>query len=307
MVRVLSGCICCLSFFAGPTVLLGDEGKDKFHPRGLDEIRKTLTALLSSQDKKTDELATALGRLKAYRYLADVPYEDMELDSELNKYCLAASKLCHKLGRLDHNPEKNPGLDDEEFKIGRTGASRSNLAYGFPNLAQAIDEWMDDSDEGNLEHLGHRRWCLFPHMKKVGLGRHEAFTAMYVFDRGRAKVPDYDFVCFPASGYMPVEFFKAKQAWSVSLNPNKFKAPPKDLKPKIYRVDAELKKEGKSLTLDYAAVDPFPFGLPNCLIFRPEKLQPTPGTRYLVEIEGIQRKGKATETLWYLVDFVKWK
>ena len=274
-------------------------------PRTLEEIKKTLSGILTP--KKADEKEQALQKLKAYRYLAEVPYEDLGLDPEMNEACQAGAALCKKLGRLDHNP-KNPGMPEDEFKLAHKGVSRSNLGGGFQNLADSIDAWMFDSDPGNIVMVGHRRWCINPHMGKTGFGRDGIFTAMYTFDQSRQKVPPYDFVCYPARGFMPVEFFGPQHAWSVSLNPNKFKVPPKEYAPKLYKADAEGEKMGEPLKLNFKNVDTFPFGVPICVIFRPEKVSLTPGARYRVELEGLQPKtGGEPVTLSYVVEFVKWK
>src|SRR4029077_3394910 len=103
-----------------------------------------------------------------------------------------------------------------------SGTSRSNLGMGLLTLADAVDAWMFDSDAGSIERLGHRRWCLNPAMQKTGFGRSGAFTVMYSFDQSRAKVPEFHFICYPAHGYMPLEFFSPRTAWSITLNPLKY-------------------------------------------------------------------------------------
>src|SRR5262245_5280496 len=184
--------------------------------RSAEEIKKKLTAILAPGDKKADEKTLALRRLKAYRYLAQVPYDDLTLDAEYSAMCLAGVKLCETLGKLEHTPE-NPGLPEKDFKLAYNGTSRSNLAWGRMTLAESVDGWMFDSDSSNIDRLGHRRWCLNPGMKKTGFGRVGVFAAMYAFDRSRANVPNYDYICFPARGYMPIDFFGPREAWSVSL------------------------------------------------------------------------------------------
>lgn len=266
-------------------------------PRSLEEIQKTLKTLL---EPGMEENGAALAKLKAFRYLAGVPWEDIELDEIYNKYAQAGSKLCQELGRLEHNP-KNPGWPEEEFKIAFKGTSSSNLGAGFPDLVKAVDGWMYDSDKFNISHLGHRRWCINPTMKKVGFGRAEKFTAMYSFDMSRAKVPDYEFVAFPGPGYMPAGFFSAREAWSVSFNPGKYMVPAKGARPSIYPVD-EKGEKGAPLELDFTNVDFTPFAIANCVIFRPAELDMKAGRKYLVEVQGIQSGGKDT-TVRYQVEF----
>jgi hypothetical protein len=283
----------------------GREQVPALQRRSRETIKKTLAAILSPADENADEKLQGLRRLKAYRFLAEVPYEDLTLDDEYNALCLAGAKLCQKLGKLEHTP-KNPGLPEEDFKFAYKGTSRSNLAWGRMTLPEAVDGWMFDSDPYNIARLGHRRWCLNPGMQKTGFGRVGAFAAMYSFDRTRAELAAFDFICFPARGYMPVDFFQAKQAWSVTLNPQKYEVPGKDFVPKIYQAGAKGMKQGQPLRLDFNNVDSLPFGIPNCLIFRPEALQVAPGKRYVVELEGLFRKGTSDPVaLSYVVEFIR--
>ena len=46
-----------------------------------------------------------------------------------------------------------------------------------------------------------------------------------VFDQERKSVPEYDLVCWPARGPMPVEYFKAGDAWTVSFDPHTYNPP----------------------------------------------------------------------------------
>jgi hypothetical protein len=272
--------------------------------RSLDETRKTLASILAKDDK-ADEKTHALRKLKAYRYLAEVPYEDMTLDEDYDAMCLAGVKLCDKLGRVEHTP-KNPGLPEDEYKLAYQGTSRSNLAWGRNSLTAAVDGWMFDSDPGNIDRVGHRRWCLHPAMKKTGFARVGRCSAMYVVDRSREPLPDFDFICFPARGYMPVDFFSSRHAWSVTLNPKKYKTPARDLTPVVYEVDWESGQKGAQLKLDYRGVDKAGFGIPNCIIFRPEGASIAPGRRYIVELpEIVPSAGGEPVTLKYEVEFVQ--
>jgi hypothetical protein len=299
-----------LGFFLAPAAnlaLAGEKNGALAYPIRFDEIKKTLTEILSSGDNKADENTEALRRLQAYRYLAGVPYKDLVLDEKYNEMCLAGVKLCALLGKLEHTP-KNPGLPEDEFKLAYSGTSRSNLGMGLMTLAAAVDAWMFDSAAGTMEQLGHRRWCLNPAMQKTGFARSGAFTAMYSFDQSRRMAPDFDLICYPARGYMPLEFFNPKSAWSVTLNPKKYRAPAKDFTPKIYRADTAGAKQGEPLDLDFHNVDTVPFGIPNCIIFRPRSLEIAPGGRYVVELEGIERIGaREPVSLNYVVEFVRWR
>jgi len=272
--------------------------------RGLAEMKKKLAEIITSKVPGADpEAGAALNRLKVYRYLAEVPYENLELDAEMTRGTTAAAKICEKIGRLDHFP-KNPGWPEEEYKLAATGAKSSNLAQGLRQLDRCVDAWMNDSDAGNIAMLGHRRWCINPTMQKTGFGKSGIFAGMWTLDRSQKSVPDFDIIAFPPRGLMPVEFFGPDHAWNVSLNPRKFKPAPDSAKAQITPIDAMLNKSGAPLKLNFHKVNNNGFGLPACLIFRPERGAVTPGRRYLVEIDGLVRLDGRPGNLSYFVEFV---
>jgi hypothetical protein len=295
---------CLAALVLGPALLWADEPAKE---RTVDDIKKKLAEITAPPAKEGEgmaaERAAALRRLKAYRYLAIVPYDDLNLDDDANAMCEAGAKLCAKLGRLEHTPA-NPGLPEDDYQLAYKGCSRSNLGQGLRPLTRALEIWMDDSDAGNISRLGHRRWCINPSMQKTGFGRFSDYTAMYVFDRNRKEIPDYDFVSWPARGPMPVEYIKSGAAWSVSVNPKKYNTPDEDVKVKVHAADKEGKKVGEALKLNYRGVDTNAFGIPNCIIFRPERAASASGKHYIVEIEGLTTgKEKTPATLRYEVDF----
>lgn len=274
-----------------------------------DSVKKKIAEILAPPAKQpanalTGEREAAVRRLNAIRYVAGVPH-DVVLDEELNDFSQSGAKLLEKIGKLDHTPT-NPGLPEDEFKKAYRGTSSANLGQGFGNLVQAVDGWMDDSDKGNIDAVGHRRWCINPAMKKTGFGKAGEFTVMHSFDSSRRPAPDFDYIAWPARGSMPVEFFRANYAWNVSLNPRKYQMPDENVKPKVYELDKDGKKTGEPLKLNYSGVNVDGYGVPFCVIFRPEKLTLAPGKRYLVELEGVKMKGKAAEVR-YEVEFFTMK
>ena len=63
-------------------------------------------------------------------------------------------------------------------------------------------------------------------------------------------------------------------------------------------------QDGTALPLNFAQVSRTGFGLPFCLVFRPDKLAVAPGRRYLVEIDGLLRPDGKPAPLSYIVEFV---
>jgi hypothetical protein len=278
------------------------------YARSLEQLRKELARLTTvpplGPDQAVAEREAGLRRLKAYRYLAGVPYVNLVLNERMNVAARAASRICERLGRMDHAPP-NPGLPEAEYRAAYRGASSSNLAVGFDTPADAVDGWLNDSDARNLAHLGHRRWCLNPWLREVGFGNSGRFQAMWAFDASQKEVPPFDFISYPARGLMPIAFFQPTYAWSIVLDPRKYLPPDRRARPRIFRVDQYLNKVGAALKLNARTVDTRAYGVPNCIIFRPEKNAVAAGRRYLVEVRGLRLKaGNRPAAVRYIVEFV---
>ncbi len=149
---------------------------------------------------------------------------------------------------------------------------------------------MDDSDRGNIDRLGHRRWLLNPRMQNTGFGAGPGkYSAMYSFDSKRENTPDYDYVAFPPRGYFPANMFRAHHAWHISVNPSKLGVS-SGAKMTIFPVDQKLKREKEPLELNYENVNLDPFGIPNAIIARPKALALRPGSMFEVVVTGLTAK-----------------
>jgi len=108
-----------------------------------------------------------------YRYLCDVPYEQMKLDADYCVHAAAAAHLCDAIGHLDHTPP-NPSWPENRYQFAFEGTSHGNLfeisVHQGPHANASVDSYMDDSDAKNIDRVGHRRWCLNPSMGKTGFG-----------------------------------------------------------------------------------------------------------------------------------------
>lgn len=284
-------------------------GTSAFHPRSRDEIREAIDRIMKARVVPTDGMEIneqETRRLNAYRYLSGAPH-DVGLNHLFSDVAKAGAGLCEKIGRLEHTPE-NPGMPEREFKKAYEGTSRSNLHMGR-GTAGSVHSYMDDSDSSNIAALGHRRWCLNPSMQHVGFGEAGRFAAMYVFDRTRKRVPDFDFIQYPAAGHMPIDYFGRRHAWSVIVNPKKFKNLESvtresisvfKLAPGADPADAAAERE--SVALDYFNINRAGYGVPLCLIFRPET-EVRVGDRFWIEINQIKKRSGKRVSLRYLVDF----
>ncbi|MBI1367725.1 MAG: hypothetical protein GC162_03635 [Planctomycetes bacterium] len=255
--------------------------------------------------------ADGVHQLMIYRFLCDVPYENLALDPDKNEACAAAAKVCLALGQLTHNPDRNPGLPDDLFELAKKGAGHSNLFAGNNVPRNSINGYMNDSDPGNIDRLGHRRWCLNPHMLKTGFGVAGTYQAMWSFDGSRpaADISDWAFVAYPARGYMPRDYFHPNYAWSVTLNPAKYQTPVEsDIKVEVHPVTRPVSAVADfaaepALNLNYYHIDTAGYAIPNCIIFRPDNVTTAPGSRYWVIITGVKDKSDAPATIQYLVEF----
>ena len=279
--------------------------------RSVAEIRKTLATIMKGRAGRSvkAQQEAALKQLKAYRYLAGVPYEHLKLDESLNDYAKAAAMLCRKLGRLEHNPRTNPGLSEEAFQKGRTGTRNSNLASMFgrkQTLPGTVIRYMDDSDPRNIRGLGHRRWCLNPTMGKTGFGSVTGYAAMWAMDKSH-KAPDFDYIAWPPAGYMPVSYFGVKHAWNVSLNPKKYARPDNMVKAQIYPVDRLGNRDKTPLEISDSFLSIYPYGVPYCLIFRPTAKSLSGKRKLAVVITGLKDRAGKPATIEYTVEFVRLK
>jgi hypothetical protein len=164
---------------------------------------------------------------------------------------------------------------------------------------------MCDSDPSNINRVGHRRWCLNPAMGKSAFGNTGGFAAMYAMDSSRKKPPDWDYVAYPARGYMPLELFGARHAWSVSPNMGKHgKLAKGDVKVSVQPVGEKLEPQGSPLSLDYFNVESGGYGSGPAIIFRPVGIRPNTEGRCRVEISGLKTKAGQPAKIEYLVHFV---
>lgn len=273
------------------------------------------TAPYSSGQVRQEVLDAAAKRLSALRRIAGLPAvtTDQALcyHAQYGAVLLAASNF-------DHNPQQPADMDDNFYARGKAATSSSNIYAGLTFL-RTLDGFMDDSDAGNVARVGHRRWQLSPKMGKVGFGYAETstgyrrYTAEWVFDTS-ANVSDYSYIAWPASGNFPndLEGFGKDTAWSVSLNPSRYKLPTAaDLTVTLTR-----ESDGKVWTFSgkdqYTAADSGLYfnvelsdrGINNCIIFRPDGIGSYEGV-YTVRIDGLRSSGFQNTSLCYQVDFFK--
>lgn len=281
------------------------DGIDTFE-RPRDELRAELARIETAPDRELDaeqteveqRRAAALRRLMAYRYLCRIPHEGMELVPEWNEMCEAASEVVARNGELSHTPAQPPGMPDDRYRLGYRGANSSNLSRG-EGMIQCVDGFMDDSDASNIDHLGHRRWCLNPAMRRTGFGESGDFAAMWAFDASGGRAKGLDAVMYPPPGFVPTDYFGARHAWSIALLKG---GGPKleELEVCVYRLDDWYVKAETPLEIDHLSLGEAGRGTGPIVIFRPAGLQLEPGRAYLAEIRFQRRKRPDFQ---YVVEF----
>ncbi len=272
----------------------------------------------------TEALQAATARLNLLRRLAGLPA--VQADATLNESAQYGAVLLTNTA-FSHTPAQPDGMSREFYEKGYAATSTSNLAGGV-SLTKAVDLFMDDSDANNLDKLGHRRWQLNPQMGKVGFGyayddpadntaaenddedplfNYCHYTVEQIFDTS-AEAFDYEFIGWPASGSFPNDLFNGKSAWSITLNEEKYQKPvPEDLKVTLTAANGAIwtfdGTESYSVSNSkYFNVENSAYGVPNCIIFRPDGVDRYQGT-YRVTVTGLKdRFGKAVD-FSYQVDF----
>lgn len=250
-------------------------------------------------DPRSGDRMFALARLRTYRALCGLRWRHIELNPVWNDLCDAAGEVCAAHGKLDHTPPKPPGFDEERYRAGYEGASHSNLSSG--GLRRSVDAYMDDSDPSNIDRIGHRRWCLNPTMGATGFGASGQWAAMWAMDGNGPAPRDLDAVFYPARGYVPVDLFGPRHAWSIQLLTG---AAPRDgaaYTVTVHRLDAHFQPAGDALTLDWKDLGGGEFGGGPCLVFRPVGVEVAPGARYRVRVHD---RGAKVARFDYVVEFV---
>lgn len=264
-------------------------------------------------------LMAALNRLNLLRRLAGL--NSVTLDSGLTGRAQHGAVLLAAVEELTHFPDQPGDMPGDFYDQGLNATSSCNIYMGAnATLPQAVDAFMDDSDGGNLPMLGHRRWMLSPTMGKTGLGFSPSgkttgsytynFATLWAFDRSGSG-GDYDFIAWPASGVFPASLFHKDQAWSVTLNPDKYAIP----RLENLTVTITRASDGFSWTLSgahgyqpadqgaYLSLDQESYGVSNCIIFRPQLDASRYDGVYTVTVAGLQTPSGLTADFSYEVDF----
>lgn len=272
------------------------------------EALPSLTAPYKAGKLKQTYIMDGIRAVNFVRYLAGVP-DDVVPDWSLEQQEQTAALVNAVNDRLSHTPSQPAGMDDALYKLGYSGTSSSNLYMGDPTLYSNVLGYMSDSDSSNIDRVGHRRWIINPAMTKTMMGfvrtdHTSPYASLYAFDRERPKSEvSYSYVSWPAAGNFPKEVFNPDDAWSVSLNPELYDAK----RTSEIKVSLTRKSDGRAWSFNnsdtdktgrYFNVEKSGFGIPFCVIFRPDGIQnlaENGDDAFAVRIDGLyDRSGNAT-------------
>ena len=277
------------------------EIKEKYEELGLD--KKIVTEYTDDYSLKkpydagtlSDKtLKQALNMANFIRFTAGLP--EVSMDKTYNKYAQHAALVNMANGSLSHSPRKPSGMSSELYNLGYTGSSKSNLGMGYSNIPDSIVHYTMDTDESNIDRVGHRRWILNPYMKKMGFGIVGRAAASYVLDGNYSGSKVYDYVAWPPEN-MPYELYDYSYmgyAFSVSLC-SAYSTP--DINKITVEMTSEkldktwkLDKNSDDMYNDYLTIDTQNFGSGDCIIFNVGKFPKN--DKITVKISGIYRNGK---------------
>ncbi|MBI3097205.1 MAG: hypothetical protein HYY93_03015 [Planctomycetes bacterium] len=291
------------------------------HPRSVEEIRKRLALLESAAGKATpfdpgrerylaahslvpphkagalepDYLKDALRYTQTYRYLAEVPSE-LLLDKGLCDFAQHGAAIIRILNTLTHDPPRPADMEEAFHQKAFEGAHSGNVGLGYKNLREAIDGWMDDSDDRNIVCVGHRVWLLAPRLKKIGFGEVDGAQTVWVRDESGSPKRS-DIIYYPAPGYFPAEYFGPEVAWSLSFDPTRFpETLGNEAKAEMWLLDAEYDL-ATPLPFNHTSYHPATWGAGLTLIFRPElpKDFKLAGQKFLVKVAGAQSVARTAD------------
>ena len=180
----------------------------------------SLSAPYAQGDISAADRTQALNALNFCRYIAGIP-ADVELKNEYNLGAQVGQLVNAANGRMTHYPSKPKGMTDQLFSLQANGKSNLYYSTGGSSLSHAALTWVHDTDESNIEYLGHRMWCLNPDMKYTGFGHVSIYSGMYSIDTSRNGKFTGDYVAWPAKN-TPYELyhsgFGGKAAFSIHFS-----------------------------------------------------------------------------------------
>ncbi len=188
-------------------------GKETTYTQDYTKKDAKTTYTLADIGQLSDETKNnALTYLNNYRYITGLP--QVGYNSQLDQSTQAGVYLNYLSDSLSHMPAQSSVMSRELYEAGTDGTTSCNLAAGTL-LTGSVYIWLDDSDDSNINDLGHRRWLLNPTLKNVAFGAAGGISAVNVMDYDR-KAQKQDYAYPPRE--MPIELWGGDYcAWNYSF------------------------------------------------------------------------------------------
>ncbi len=163
----------------------------------------------------TDTFKSAvLRRLNYFRAMAGLP-GDLALDPTLSAKAQQAALMMDASDSLSHTP---PASWPCYSAVGAEAAGSSLLAYSNAPTRSVglLDGYMRDRGANNAA-VGHRRWILYPQLKRLGTGDAPQANALWVIGAGTTGPAASDSaIAWPRRGFIPRPLADPTDRYSLS-------------------------------------------------------------------------------------------
>lgn len=257
--------------------------RDKYNDVGTPPLGEATFATPANTSAYTPATLTNASLTFAQKYINYMRYQaglgEITLDSTVNANAAQGALILARLNTgLSHSPSVPSGVSTTAAAPGQYAAAASNLSYSssWPSpdnmsiIKDAILGQMRDDSDSNLSSVGHRRWLLKPSTSTMGIGSallvnrgdwNTAYTDIRIMNRNSNpphqsaygtiqtnNSTNYDFVAWPASGFMLNETFNSNTPWSIHIHEGKYQQIPDTAQVQITRVS-----DGKVWTINSSA------------------------------------------------------
>lgn len=291
-----------------------NEWKDVSTPTSMYSVEPSLSVPYNTGTLNEGTLNKALETLLYIRFLAGLE-TPITMDPEWNASAQAGALVNAVNGQLSHKPSKPKDMDEALYQKGYSATSTGNIAWGYRTLSESLWGYMDDGDPGNIDRLGHRRWLINPAMTTVGFGMVDNgnYSVSKVFDDETNTIwyddTDYDYITWPSEGAFPSHAFGTNHPWSISLNEKRYNNKEiNDVEVMMTNLDTgnvETFKwnDDRMKPNAYFNVETNGYGIPYCIIFRPDSGTNDQDGHYRIDISGVKDLDGREVAISYQVEF----
>ena len=218
---------------------------------------------------------------------------DIRWSSSMVEKADAAVRICSAIGGISHTPPRPAGMGASDYVRCSQAARESCLAYGRPG--EAVRMYLEDFGSHNAREVGHRRTLLRPDMAATGLSCQGIISALSVDLESVSNLPAA--IAWPTAGQFPRELLSRSMPWSLDLI-GRGLTPATRPTVRVARLDSSGSLNGKSLSVSLNAATS------DLVVFAPQGVETTVGSRYLVEIKGLRalRKPNLPAGMWMDTD-----